>query len=138
MNWSGTLYQCDDVRLQYELVQLDTFTPLDMRAPGAALGVYVLEVAMDELAQLAGIDPVELRLRNYAERDQRKDKPFSSKALRECYQQGAERFGWSRRSQEPRSMQRDGQLLGWGMATGSWKALHQASSPPITLDKLLH
>ena len=67
-----------------------------MRAPGAATGVYALETAMDELAYAAGIDPLELRLKNYAETDEPdENKPFTSKELRACYQHGAERFGWS-------------------------------------------
>ena len=67
------------------------------------------------------IDPLELRLRNYAETDPETGKPFSSKELRECYRQAAERFGWSKES-EPRSM-RDGKyLIGWGMASGMWPA----------------
>ncbi|MES2570650.1 MAG: molybdopterin cofactor-binding domain-containing protein, partial [Verrucomicrobiota bacterium] len=104
VDWSGSLYQCDHVRLGHTVVPLDFFTPLDMRAPGAGWGLYALECAMDELAYSAGIDPLELRRRNYAARDQVEDKPFSSKELRACYDQGAERFGWSARRPEPRSM----------------------------------
>ncbi|HEY6876663.1 MAG TPA: molybdopterin cofactor-binding domain-containing protein, partial [Polyangiales bacterium] len=64
VNWSGMLYRCDHVKLDHRLARIDAYTPLDMRAPGAALGVFALEVALDELAQLAGVDPLELRLRN--------------------------------------------------------------------------
>ena len=103
-------------------MQLDLHTPCDMRAPGAAWGVYALECAMDELAVKLGIDPVELRLKNYAERDQNEDKPFSSKELRACYRQGAERFGWARRNPQPRSMREGDTLIGWGMASGVWEA----------------
>jgi xanthine dehydrogenase YagR molybdenum-binding subunit len=133
VNWSGMLYQCADVKLAHQVADLDVFTPLDMRAPGAALGLFALESAMDELAYLAGIDPLRMRLLNYAERDPLKDKPFSSKALRECYAQGAARFGWEKRNPAPRSMQRDGQLLGWGMATGVWEALTQPTSARAVL-----
>jgi xanthine dehydrogenase YagR molybdenum-binding subunit len=133
VNWSAVLYQCDHVKLTYEVAPLDTFTPLDMRAPGAALGVYALESAMDELAHLTGIDPVVLRLRNYAERDQMEDKPFSSKALRACYAAGAERFQWSKRSAAPRSMRAGHQLIGYGMATGMWDAQHQSASARAVL-----
>ena len=59
-----------------------------MRAPGAVWGLFALECAMDELAIGLEIDPVELRLRNYAEEDQNEGKPFSSKELRECYRPG--------------------------------------------------
>lgn len=134
VEWSGMLYQCPNVRLDYQLVPLDVYTPLDMRAPGAAIGVYALECAMDELAYAANLDPLELRLRNYGERNANEDKPYSSKELRVCYQQGAERFGWSRRSMAPRSM-RDGNLLvGWGLATGVWEALQMPASAKACMD----
>lgn len=133
VNWSGMLYQCNDVKLEYEVAPLDTFTPLDMRAPGAALGVFALEVAMDELAHLSGIDPLVLRLKNYAERDQMLDKPFSSKELRACYSEGAARFGWDKRSPTPRSMRTGNQLVGWGVATGTWEALYQQAAARAVL-----
>ena len=123
VNWSGVLYQCDNVKLGHKVVPLDLHTPIDMRAPGAAWGVYALECAMDELAYKLNIDPLELRLKNYAERDQNEDKPFSSKELRECYRQGAEKFGWAKRHPQPRSMRDGDHLIGWGMATGVWEAL---------------
>jgi xanthine dehydrogenase YagR molybdenum-binding subunit len=128
VEWSGMLYQCPNVRLDYQLVPLDVYTPLDMRAPGATIGVYALECAMDELAYAAAVDPLALRLANYAERNGNEDKPYSSKALRQCYEQGAERFGWSRRSMEPRSMRDGNQLIGWGMATGVWEAMQMPAS----------
>lgn len=133
VDWSGLLYQCDDVRLDHRVAPLDLYTPLDMRAPGAVWGLYALECAMDELAVALRVDPVELRLRNYAARDQNEDRPFSSKELRACYQQGAERFGWARRNPEPRSM-RDGEaLVGWGMAGGVWEAMHEKASARAVL-----
>jgi xanthine dehydrogenase YagR molybdenum-binding subunit len=125
VNWSGQLYQCDNVRLDYKVAPLDQYTPIDMRAPGAVLGVYALECAMDELAYKVGMDPLALRLKNYAEKDQNKGKPFSSKELKACYRQGAERFGWARRSAAPRSMREGHQLIGWGVATGVWDAMQQ-------------
>jgi xanthine dehydrogenase YagR molybdenum-binding subunit len=100
-----------------------------MRAPSAAPGVYALESAMDELAVALKLDPVEFRLRCYSERDQHENRPFSSKALRECYREGADAFGWSKRSPEPRSMRDGSDLVGWGMATGVWEALQM----PITV-----
>jgi len=133
VGFTGQLYQCDDVELGYRVASIDTFTPLDMRAPGAVLGLYALESALDELSYLAKLDPMELRLRNYAERDQVHDKPYSSKALRACYAQGAERFGWSRRSPEPRSIERGHELVGWGMAGGMWEAKQQKASAKAVL-----
>ncbi len=122
VNWSGLLYPAENVDLRYELAKLDTYSPGDMRAPGAPLGLFALESAMDELAAATGIDPVELRLRNYAERDENDDVPFSSKELRACYREGAERFGWSKRTAKPGSMREGRELIGWGMASGVWEA----------------
>ncbi|GLK79742.1 xanthine dehydrogenase family protein molybdopterin-binding subunit [Methylopila turkensis] len=133
VNWSGLLYDCPNVSLKYELAKIDTATPSDMRAPGATLGVYALEAAMDELSYELGIDPLELRLKNYAERDGNDDKPFSSKELKAAYAQGAERFGWSKRSPEPRSMRDGKELVGLGMATGCWEAMMQPHSASATL-----
>ncbi|HEY0332560.1 MAG TPA: xanthine dehydrogenase family protein molybdopterin-binding subunit [Stenotrophomonas sp.] len=123
VNWSGQLYTCPNVHLGYRLVDLDQYTPIDMRAPGAAHGAHALEVAMDELSYEVGIDPLELRLRNYAERSPADDKPFSSKALRECYAQAAERFGWQDRAPLPRARKEGHEWVGWGMATGQWDAM---------------
>ena len=133
VHWSGLLYQCDNVTLDHKVAQLDVNTPGDMRAPGAAWGLYALECAMDELADKLRIDPVELRLRNYAEKDQNDRLPFSSKALRECYRQGEERFGWARRVREPRSMRDGDTLMGWGMAGGVWEALQTEASAKCVL-----
>lgn len=123
VNWSGQLYKCDNVKLDYKLVHLDQYTPIDMRAPGAAHGVHALEVAMDELSYQLKMDPLALRLKNYTEHDAAKDLPYSTKALKACYEEGAERFGWARRPPEPRSMREGHELVGWGMATGIWDAM---------------
>jgi xanthine dehydrogenase YagR molybdenum-binding subunit len=133
VNWSGLLYPAEHVDLRYELAKLDTYTPGDMRAPGAPLGVFALESAMDELAVATGVDPVELRLRNYAERDENDGKPFTSKELRACYREGAERFGWSRRDPRPGSMREGRELIGWGMASGVWEANMMRTSARATL-----
>ena len=99
---------------------MNVHTPTYMRAPGEVSGIFALESAMDELAVALNIDPVELRLRNEPEQDEFKKLPFSSRSTRECYRAAAERFGWSRRNPEPRSM-RDGRwLIGWGMATATY------------------
>lgn len=123
VNWCGQMYRCDNVRLDYQLVDLDQYSPIDMRAPGAAHGVHALEVAMDELSYAVGIDPLELRLKNYTDHDAAKDLPYSTKELKACYAQAAERFGWSRRDPRPRSMREGHELIGWGMATGQWDAM---------------
>jgi len=99
-----------------------------MRAPGEAPGNYALESAMDELSYEFKMDPLALRLKNYTEKDPEKNKPWSSKSLRECYSQGAERFGWERRNPAVRST-RDGHwLIGQGMATACYPTRRSESS----------
>jgi xanthine dehydrogenase YagR molybdenum-binding subunit len=131
--WSGQLYKSATAKYLHKLVRLDLATPSDMRAPGAATGVYALECAMDELAVALKLDPLELRLRCYSDRDQHQDVPYTSKNLRECYRQGADAFGWSKRSAEPRSMRNGSELVGWGMATGIWEALQMETAARIVL-----
>jgi xanthine dehydrogenase YagR molybdenum-binding subunit len=122
VTWSSQLYRCANAELRQRLVRLDVSTPCDMRAPGGAEGMYAIECAMDELAYAAKVDPLQLRLINYSEEDQLEQRPYSSKELRECYRQGAEKFSWSRRKLEPRSMREGNELVGWGMASGIWEA----------------
>src|SRR4051812_47038285 len=123
VTWSSQLYRCANTELRQRVVKLDLNTPCDMRGPGGTEGMFAIECAMDELAYAAKVDPLELRLINYSERDQIEDLPYSSKQLRECYRQGAEKFGWAQRRPEPRSMRDGYDLIGWGMATGIWEAM---------------
>lgn len=121
---SHTLYASPAIRTAHTAVRTDTGTPLFMRAPGEATGSIALESAIDEAAWACGMDPLAFRLKNYAETEPVSGKPFSSKALRECYRRGAERFGWSSRPLEPRRMRdADGYLVGWGMGTATFPAL---------------
>jgi xanthine dehydrogenase YagR molybdenum-binding subunit len=130
---SRTLYACPNVRTDAKITRTDLQTPLWMRAPGTVSGAFALESALDELSYKLKIDPLELRLINYAETDPDSGRPFSSKELRECYRQGAERFGWKNRKPEPRAT-RDGRyLVGWGLATGTWGAFLAPSSARVTL-----
>jgi xanthine dehydrogenase YagR molybdenum-binding subunit len=131
--WSALLYKSPNAKYVHRLAKLDLPTSSDMRAPGAATGVYALESAMDELAVALKLDPVELRLRCYSDRDQNENHPYTSKNLRECYQQGAEAFGWSKRNPQPRSMRDGKELVGWGMATGVWEALQMPATVRIVL-----
>jgi xanthine dehydrogenase YagR molybdenum-binding subunit len=119
-----TLYATPALSTSHEAVRLDTGTPMFMRAPGEAPGSIALEAAVDEMAEACGMDPLAFRLKNYAEVEPATGKPFSSKALRECYAQGAERFGWARRPLRPRQMRDEaGLLVGWGMGTATFPAL---------------
>jgi len=122
------LYACPNLQASQRLVRLNKGTPTFMRAPGETPGTYALESALDELAYALKLDPIELRLRNHADIDPDKNLPWSSKSLKECYQLGAEKFGWSQRHPEPRSM-RDGRyLIGMGMATATYPAYHFPAS----------
>jgi xanthine dehydrogenase YagR molybdenum-binding subunit len=121
---SHTLYASPAIATTSDAVRLDTGTPMFMRAPGEASGSIALEGAIDEMAAACGMDPLEFRLRNYAEVEPASGKPFSSKALRECYAQGAKRFGWSGRPLAPRQMRdADGLLVGWGVGTATFPAM---------------
>jgi xanthine dehydrogenase YagR molybdenum-binding subunit len=132
-NFPKRVYACPNLYAPVRITETDLNTPTWMRAPGAVSGMFALECAMDELAYALKMDPLELRLANYAETDPDSGLPFSSKALRECYKLGAERFGWKTRKHEPRSM-RDGRwLVGWGTATGIWGAFLSPATVRITL-----
>ena len=127
------LYSCPNVETSQRLIRLDTGKPTFMRAPGECTGSFALESAIDELSYKLKIDPIELRLKNYAETDEDKHLPYSSKALSECYKQGAERFGWSKRSMTPRSMRDGNVLLGWGMASATYPVHRMQSTARVTL-----
>jgi xanthine dehydrogenase YagR molybdenum-binding subunit len=127
-DWGLMLYACENASAESTIARVDTYTSSDMRAPGAATGMTLFEIAVDEMAYAAGVDPLEFRLINYSDRDAMEGKPYTSKALREAYHQGAERFGWSKRSPAPRSMKEGRELIGWGLATGMWEALFQKMS----------
>jgi xanthine dehydrogenase YagR molybdenum-binding subunit len=121
---SHTLYASPAIKTSHEAVRVDSGTPLFMRAPGEATGSIALESAIDEIAAACGMDPLDFRLKNYAEVEPISGKPFSSKALRQCYAKGAERFGWAGRPLAPRQMCDDaGFLVGWGMGTATFPAL---------------
>lgn len=118
------MYDCANVETDQKLVNLNIGTPTPMRGPGIVPGLFPLESAMDELAVRLNMDPLALRLKNYAEMDESYTpaRPFSSKRLRECYQTGAEKFGWSQRTPQVGSMRRDGEIIGWGMSSATWHA----------------
>jgi xanthine dehydrogenase YagR molybdenum-binding subunit len=131
---SHTLYASTAIATSHEAVRADIGTPLFMRAPGEASGSIALESAIDEMAQTCGLDPLAFRLQNYAEVEPISGKPFSSKALRECYRQGAESFGWEPRPLAPRQMRdRDGLLVGWGVGTATFPAFMFAAQAKAVL-----
>ena len=134
-NSTRMLYEVPNYQTTHDLVRLNVMKPSWMRAPGEAPGQFALECAMDELAYKLKMDPVELRRRNHATVNPHNEKPFSSKYLLECYQQGAERFGWAHRSPEPRSMRDGNTLLGWGMATAVFPGYRMGAVVRVRLHK---
>ncbi len=137
-NVSGTettarLYACPNILTKVNIVHADRNTPGFMRAPPETPYMFPLEVAMDELAEALGMDPVELRRVNEPERDPATGKPFSSRALMPCFDQAAERFGWARRSPAPGSMREGDWLIGWGCAAAAYPANIGPAAARVTL-----
>jgi len=114
------LYDCPNFESTYQLARGNVMTSTFTRAPGEAPGSFAIECMMDDLAYQLGIDPIQIRLLNYAEKDSSTGQAWSSKGLKECYARGAELFGWSKRNPKAGAT-RDGRtLVGWGMATASY------------------
>ena len=131
---SQGLYAAGALRSTHRGVRLDVGTPGSMRAPGEASGSAALECAMDEMAGVLGLDPLEFRLRNYAETEPGTGRPYSSKALRDCYTLGADRFGWAGRPLDPGRMRDEaGRLVGWGMGTALFPCPMFAAEARATL-----
>jgi xanthine dehydrogenase YagR molybdenum-binding subunit len=126
-------YTCPNVNTSYKLVPLDLSTPCWSRGPGETSGSFALESAMDEMAYKLKMDPLTLRLKNFAEKDYEKELPWSSNYLRECYEQGADRFGWNKRNPMTGSMKSGEWWVGMGMAGGIYKADRQPASASVTL-----
>jgi xanthine dehydrogenase YagR molybdenum-binding subunit len=120
------LYASPTFESSYELARANVMTSTFMRAPGEAPGSFAIECSMDDLAYRVGVDPIEIRLRNYADHDHGTGQPWSSKSLKQCYARGAELFGWSKRNPKAGAT-RDGRyLVGMGMATASYP-VHNSS-----------
>jgi xanthine dehydrogenase YagR molybdenum-binding subunit len=124
---SRMMYAVPNQQTTHRLARLNIGTPTFMRAPGEATGSFALECAMDELAYELKVDPIQLRLRNYAARDPERNKPWSSNALGECYRVGAERFGWARRDPRPLAMRDGNTLIGMGMACATYPVNRSAA-----------
>jgi len=114
------LYDSPTFATSYRLSKANVMTPTSTRAPGDMPGSFAIECSMDDLAAQLGLDPIQVRLLNYAEKDPSTGHAWSSKSLKECYARGAELFGWSKRN--PKAGQtKDGKyLVGWGMASASY------------------
>ncbi|MHB0776115.1 xanthine dehydrogenase family protein molybdopterin-binding subunit [Halomonas sp. WWR20] len=127
---SGTprIYACDNVAVSQRRVSVNHGTPTSMRGPGETTGNFALESALDELAVALDMDPLELRRKNYAESDPMAQLPWSSNHLRDCWEDGARRFGWDRRNPQVGSMRDGNEIIGWGMATATWEAMRSHCS----------
>jgi xanthine dehydrogenase YagR molybdenum-binding subunit len=122
------------ISTKHRVVHVNRNSPVVLRAPMEAQGHFALESAMDELAYATGVDPVELRLRNDTDTDPYSGRPFSTRALRECLTEGAARFGWAKRTPEPRSM-RDGRyLIGQGVAAAIFTHWRWPGKARVTLN----
>jgi xanthine dehydrogenase YagR molybdenum-binding subunit len=126
-------YSVPNLRVTFGRARRHVGSTTDMRGPGAVPGLYATESAMNELAAQLRIDPVRLRVMNEPRIDEGLGVPFSSRHLLECFELGAARFGWSRRTPEVGSMKRDGLTLGWGMAGCSWQAARFAAEASVEL-----
>jgi xanthine dehydrogenase YagR molybdenum-binding subunit len=122
------MYRADHRRTTHRLAALDVPVPSWMRAPGECPGMFGPEVAMDELAEACGVDPVELRVRNEPEVDPETGRPYSSRNLVACLREGARRFDWDRRDPTPRARREDGWLIGTGVASSTYPARRMPGS----------
>ena len=133
VNVSRFLYNSPNVNTLYKVVPLNVGVPAPMRGPGEATGSFALESALDELSYLLNIDPIALRLKNYADTDLERNLPWSSKYLKECYSKGAERIGWDKRMAKPGG-NKDGEwLVGYGIGCGAFGAYRSRTLAKIKL-----
>ncbi|WP_338563954.1 xanthine dehydrogenase family protein molybdopterin-binding subunit [Erwinia sp. E_sp_B04_7] len=130
---TGRMYAIANLSAKHQVIPINTVTPGWMRAPGENPSAFGLEVAMDEMAYALDIDPLELRLRNWADHDYQMNIPWSSRRLKEAYQKGAEAFGWGKRIMAPRSMREGRELIGWGMASGTYPVSRLPAEAKIIL-----
>ncbi|MGX8008296.1 xanthine dehydrogenase family protein molybdopterin-binding subunit [Mesorhizobium sp. ORM8.1] len=117
---TSIMYATPNFSSKQNVVRVNTVVPGAKRAPGENPSAFGIESAIDELAHELGMDPLQVRLINYAEQDPQVNKPWSTRQLREAFAAGAEAFGWAKRSPQPRSMRDGHQLIGWGMAAGTY------------------
>lgn len=128
VNMSRFMYDSANVTTRYRIAPVDYGTPVWMRGPGEATGSFALECAMDEMAHKLGMDPIEFRKKNHTDKDQEQNKPFSSKFLLECYEEGMKRIGWQNRNNTPGTTIENGWLVGYGMGTGTFGSSRNPTS----------
>ncbi|HWN15875.1 MAG TPA: xanthine dehydrogenase family protein molybdopterin-binding subunit, partial [Candidatus Dormibacteraeota bacterium] len=126
-------YSVPNLRVTFGRAKRHVGSACDMRGPGAVPGLYATEAAMNELAAQLRIDPLRLRVMNEPKVDEGLGIPFSSRHQLECFELGAQKFGWSRRTPGVGSMTRDGLTLGWGMAGAAWIAARFPAEASVQL-----
>ncbi|ART62670.1 xanthine dehydrogenase family protein molybdopterin-binding subunit [Kushneria marisflavi] len=125
------MYDCENVAITNRLITVNKCPPCPMRAPGESSGNFALETALDELAVQLDMDPLELRKKNFADKDPASGLPWSSNHLQECWDRAASRFGWDKRNATPGAMKDGDEIIGYGMATQSWEAMRQHCSARV-------
>lgn len=123
-----TMYACPNLLASYKLVPLDVSTPTHARGPGETTGSFALESAVDELAYKLGMDPIALRVKNFAAEDPEKRIPWTSNELRACFTEGAKLFGWDKRKPDPGTQREGNYLIGSGMSAGIYKSTREPAS----------
>ena len=127
------LYKVENFSSQHRVVPVNSVTPGALRGPGKNPSSFGIESAMEELAYKLNMDPLEIRLKNYNDFDRQSNKPWSTRRLREALTEGAEAFGWSKRSHAPRSMREGKTLIGWGIGCGTFPVIQAPSEAMIRI-----
>ncbi len=127
------MYTSPNVTTRYRILPLDVSTPIWMRGPGEATGAFALESAMDEMAHVLKMDPLEFRLKNHTDRDPERNLPWSTKFLKEAMLMGAEKIGWNKRQLQPGSLRNGDWLVGYGMGVGTFGAHRNRASAKATM-----
>ena len=127
------LYKVENFSSQHRVVPVNSVTPGALRGPGKNPSSFGIESAMEELAYKLEMDPLDIRLKNYNDFDRQSNKPWSTRRLREALTEGAEAFGWSKRSHAPRSMRDGNTLIGWGIGCGTFPVIQAPSEAMIRI-----
>ncbi|MCX2476259.1 xanthine dehydrogenase family protein molybdopterin-binding subunit [Pedobacter sp. MC2016-05] len=127
------MYEVPNSLISYRVVPMNLILPTYTRGPGKSTGSFALESAMDELAYTLKMDPIELRIKNEPAKDTSNGKPWSSRTTVKCLQEGAKAFGWAKRKPEPGTNKIGDDLIGYGVACGTYPARQRDSSAVIKL-----
>jgi xanthine dehydrogenase YagR molybdenum-binding subunit len=132
---SKIMYTVPNLLVSYRVVPMNMILPTYTRGPGHSTGSFALESAMDELAHQLNMDPIALRLKNQPDKDPDNGKPWSSRATVKCLQEGAKAFGWEKRQQQPGQNKIGNDLIGYGVACGTYPARQRPSSATVKLTR---